>query len=197
MKKLIALAGFLTAMIWPSFGSAQVTQICDTQPVPAGQVIIRRFTGTCPGVNGTGQNATLHVRPPVSPMSICSESPFPSGYVITDHLSTNDCWNLATMQHNQATWTIKTPVSPMSVCSNSPIPTGYVITQALNSSDCFNANGTSAFSSFTIKIPGAQETVCSFSPIPSGYTIIQLVSNSNCQGSNGGPLGQAYVIKRN
>lgn len=200
MKRLAAALSFMVLMLLgftPVVSFSQVTQICDTQTVPAGHVIIKRYTGpSCPGVSGTYQNATLDIQPPVSPMAMCSESPYPSGFVITQHLTTNNCWNLALNQHTRATWTIRTPTNPDHICTNSPIPTGYVIKQTLNDSNCFNASLSTSWSSYDIKIPGQQETICSFSPIPAGYTVIQLVTVPNCVSPGGGATGSAYVIKR-
>jgi hypothetical protein len=196
MKTVEILAGVVIGLT-PTLCISQTRQICDSQPVPAGNVIVERSsTNQCPGVNGTYRNATLTVRSPVSPLNICSESPFPAGYIIASHLTNNECWNLATMQHTRATWTIRHPVSPDKICTNSPIPSGYVIKQSLNSSQCFNPGGTTAASSYDIKIPDNEEAVCSFSPIPSGYTVIRLVGIPNCTDSGGGPGGQGMVIKK-
>lgn len=187
-------------------------------PIPAGNVVVKRYVSSaCPGVHPPTplppglnddswmqQPATLDVRPPTSPMDICAESPYPGpDYVVTHHLTTNECWNMAIKQHTKATWSVR-KVQPQSdhVCSNSRIPDGYVIKQALTDPNCTNpTTGTSQASSYDIKLPERQETICAFSPIPSNYLVSQVVYVPNCVHPNSIPgsgfgNGHAYVITR-
>jgi hypothetical protein len=69
-------------------------------------------------------------------MAVCSNSPIPSGYVITSAASNTNCPNWSATQKN--VYNIKIPASTEVVCSISPVPSGYVVIATGNSTNCPN-----------------------------------------------------------
>lgn len=197
-RMLILLALSLSA--WSTAAYAQTTQICDTEPVPAGQVIIKRFhSHPCLGPPTGGPASSMHtwlVKPPSSPEPVvCIESPRPPGWVITKVWTTSDCFSTVTWSSTWATFTIEQPVSPMAICSQSPVPEGYVITSVINSNDCRHLSGSAVASTFNIKIPtAAQENVCLNSPVPSNYQKSTQFYSASCVYSGSPPSYNARII---
>ncbi|MGF1425941.1 hypothetical protein [Kitasatospora sp. LaBMicrA B282] len=92
----------------------------------------------------TASAATAVRAVPATSLSICSNSPIPSGYVVTAVFGPG-----GVCSGNLASYTIQTPYSPMSVCSNSPIPSGYVVTAVFGPGGTCSGN----LASYTIQTP--------------------------------------------
>lgn len=174
------------------------TEICDNQGIPAGQAVVRRFTGnSCRGLNGSYGYATRTVKPLVSPMQVCRETNIPQGWVVTSMATTTNCINSTFTSFARETWTISVPTSPMRVCSRTVIPAGYVVTGAATDANCAHADFSSGYAGYDIKIPGQfEQVVCSWSPIPPGYSITNSFSWNPCSGGTTA-TNNAVSIRRN
>jgi hypothetical protein len=123
-KKTVFTFLALSAITFNSYAN-----VCSDAPVPAGSVVIKRYTqaGKCPQTAGKMKLIAL---PNQTSTSICAEdhnvSNLPAGFVITDKIvSGQDCKYSRLDKNESRIWIIQRPIASLSVCSDSPIPAGF------------------------------------------------------------------------
>jgi hypothetical protein len=169
------------------------TQICYLSKIPIGYgVVSQGFYSQC-GETGGSTIAPIQGE---GPFAICSGTPIPSGYVVTNN---TDEYRACGFDLGR---TIRIPGDgPTGVCEGSPIPSGYIISSFDNNGNCGFDRG------WIIELPGllGRSFMCSQSsaPIPTGYTKLPgsddyTSSCSHSVGSEGlgffiGPINQQIV----
>lgn len=168
--------------------------------VPAGFVIDSYSPCSSASSTGTVGGYTLR-RPSASSSSVirvCSNSPVPSGYVVSRTGFDGNCSSSISNVRDAMNITLpsSTPGSVTTRCTspNTALPAGFVITSYSLTSSCRGGSGINGgASTITIPSPTRQTFVCSGSPVPVGFAYSSQSSSSRCSASQFGS-GTGYTI---
>ena len=108
--------------------------------------------------------------PKSSAQTVCTNSPIPSGYVITGMVSSSSCSTTKAYQ-------LALPYQGIMVCANSPVPSPYTVTSI--SSLLYTECG--SIRKYELKQATNDLLVCGNSPIPNPY-VVTAIDPSMCVG---------------
>lgn len=147
--------------------------------VPDGYVVTSASANdvvTCEGVPiyrlGTAGNG----------VAMCSFSTSPSGYVVSQVNSSNQCIGFNVR-------ILKPVVQGVIGCSFSRLPDGYVVTSGAQTASCTDGDLRGDYWTFTQVYDGVN--VCPYSPVPAGYYVTGTVTKTNCYAASFG-----YLLKK-
>lgn len=146
------------------------------QQLPAGTYQIRATTKTLYEDGAYRLSVDVYR----APMTLCTSSTLPQGYVVVSATSTFSCPNWSTSYPNQ--YGLRWPYGDetLTICSGpASAPAGWVIIAAGSSSNC-PSGFVSSYNTHTIKLPDEREEICNASTLPAGYVIVAQGSDSAC-----------------
>ncbi|WP_333679866.1 hypothetical protein [Dyella sp.] len=143
---------------------AEGTTACSGTQIPTGW----SYTASSPSPGSCGTFERIELHQSVAGMRICSQSPYPNGFVVGAVESMAACGL-------QERYVLQPTSDGVKACGPTHVPAGYVITNTNQSGQC------GSYQTLTLRAAYDGVVVCPASPIPDRYVIQSAVPYNGCE----------------